>query len=105
MGDRFRGHYGQLKEIAGTFNTQASDIQSMIQNLKSKQQDLEGGGWKGDAANKFYAEMNGPVYKALDKLQKAMTEANSITNKIAKITKDAEDNSSKVFVLVFEVRQ
>lgn len=103
MADRFRGHYGQLKDIAKSFGDQASEVGNMISNLKSKQQDLEGGGWKGDAANKFYAEMNGPVYKALNKLQNAMSEANSITTKIAKITKDAEDNSSKVFVIVIQI--
>lgn len=103
MADKFRGHYAQLKDIAKTFGDQGSEVQNMIQNLKSKQQDLEGGGWKGDAANKFYAEMNGPVYTALNKLQKAMGEANSITTKIAQITKQTEDTSSHIFILVIKI--
>lgn len=102
MADKFRGHYAQLKDIAKTFGDQGSEVQSMIQDLKSKQQQLEGGDWKGDAANKFYTEMNGPVYKALNNLQKALTEANSITTKIAKLTKDTEDNTSKIFIFVFK---
>jgi WXG100 family type VII secretion target len=103
MADKFRGHYAQLKEIAKTFGDQGNEVQSMIQNLKSKQQQLEGGDWKGDSATKFFQEMNGPVYTALNKLQKAMGEANSITTKIAKITKDTEDTSSKIFIFVIKV--
>jgi WXG100 family type VII secretion target len=102
MAGKFRGHYAQLKDIAKTFGDQGSEVQNMIKDLKSKQQQLEGGDWKGDSATKFFTEMNGPVYTALNKLQNAMSEASSITTKIATITKNTEDTSSKIFIFVFK---
>lgn len=100
MTNRFRGHYGQLNSIANTFLNQGSAITVTLHNLRAVQEQLEHGDWQGEAANQFYAEMNGAVRPALQKLATALGEAAIITKKIAKLTKDAEDTSSQIFVIV-----
>lgn len=100
MTDKFRGHYQQLNDAAKQFSGQGDAVKQTIGDLNSKMQQLQGGDWKGDSADKFYAEMGDKVMPALNKLQNAMTEAATITGKIAQITKNAEDSSSKVFVIV-----
>lgn len=100
MANRFRGHYGQLNGIANTFISQGAEISVALHNLRARQEQLEHGDWQGEAAEKFYAEMNNAVRPALQKLANALGEAAIISKKIAKITKDAEDSSSRIFVIV-----
>jgi WXG100 family type VII secretion target len=100
MANRFRGHYAQLNSIANIFLNQGVEVTVALHNLRARQEQLEHGDWQGDAADKFYAEMNGDVRPALQKLANALAEAAIITKKIARITKDTEDTSSKVFVIV-----
>jgi uncharacterized protein YukE len=58
---------------------------------------LEHGDWQGDAADRFYAEMNSSVRPALQKLANALGEAAIMTRRVARLTKEAEDTSSRVF--------
>lgn len=100
MANRFRGHYAQLNSIANTFINQGTAITVTLHNLRARQEQLEQGDWQGEAAAKFYAEMNGSVRPALQKLANALGEAAILTKKIAKITREAEENSSQIFIIV-----
>lgn len=95
----FRGDYDQLKTIAGTLRSQGDAVKAMNQRLKSAQQTLEGGDWIGVGATKFYQEMNGQVHPALQKLANALSEAGRVTQEIANVTKQAEDDSAGCFHL------
>jgi len=95
----YRGEYDQLKAIAGTFRSQGDAIKAMNQRIKSAQQTLEGGDWIGEGAKKFYAEMNGQVMPALQRLSNALSEAGRVTQEIAQVTKQAEDESAGCFHL------
>jgi WXG100 family type VII secretion target len=95
----FRGEYDQLKSIAGTLKSQGDAIKAMNQRIKSAQQTLEGGDWIGEGAKKFYAEMNGQVHPALQRLSNALSEAGRVTQQIAQVTKQAEDDSAGCFHL------
>lgn len=70
----------------------------MRADLQSKMEQLRGGDWKGDSANKFYAEMDGKLLPAVQRLDKALDEAGRITNSISKLVKQTEDDSAKIFV-------
>ncbi len=100
MATRFRGHYTQLNSIANTFINQGTEITIALHNLRAKQEQLERGDWQGDAADKFYVEMNDCVRPALQRLANALGEAAIITQKIARLTKEAEAVSSQVFIIV-----
>ena len=100
MADVFRGDYDQLKQIASKFNEQADAIKQADQNIKSKMEKLKGGDWYGKGADKFYGEMDSTIMPAMIKLHRALDEAGTVTDKIAKITKRAEDDSKKLFVLI-----
>src|SRR5574337_356450 len=101
MGDRFRGDYGELQKIASTFGKEADAIGQMNKNIDSKMSTLKDGKqWVGKGADKFYGEMEGQIKPALKKLHNAMSEAARVTSQIAQITKNAEDESSKIFIIV-----
>lgn len=101
---KVRSHYGNLSQIAQTFATEADNTKQSTSNIKNKMEQLRGGDWKGDAANKFYAEMDGKVLPALGRLSNALTNASEITKKISSLMKNAEQESSKVFMIVVEVK-
>jgi WXG100 family type VII secretion target len=100
MADVFRGDYDQLKQIASKFNEQADAIHQEDQNIKSKMEKLKGGDWYGKGADKFYQEMDSTIMPAMIKLHRALDEAGKVTNKIAQITKRAEDESKSCFILI-----
>jgi WXG100 family type VII secretion target len=94
-----RSNYDELKSIQNTFNQNAGAIASMNQNVKSRVETLQGGDWIGQAATKFYQEMDSSVMPSLNRLQKALTEAARITQQIANTMKQAEDEASSIFKL------
>jgi WXG100 family type VII secretion target len=96
---RIRADFTGLSQVAQSFGREADNTSRMTQNLKSKMETLQGGHWKGDAANKFYAEMTGAVFPALTRLTKALTEAQQITQKIDKLMHQTEQTTSRIFVI------
>jgi len=97
---KFKADYSALSDIAKTFGSEADHSRQSISNLKSKMDQLKGGGWKGDAANKFYAEMDGAVLPAYTRLSNALDTAQQITIKIRTLAHQTEDTTSKIFILI-----
>jgi WXG100 family type VII secretion target len=95
-----RSDHDQLKQIQSTFSKKADDINQMNNNLKSCLDTLKQGDWIGKGATQFYAEMDGQIMPALQKLQRALGEAGRVTQQISQVMQEAEDSSSKVFVIV-----
>jgi len=96
---KIRSDFAGLGQVAQSFGREADNTSRMTQNLKSKMETLQGGHWKGDAANKFYAEMNGAVFPALNRLTKALSEAQQITQKIDKLMRQTEQNTARIFII------
>jgi WXG100 family type VII secretion target len=96
---KFKADYSALSDIAKSFGSEADHSRQSINNLKSKMEQLKGGGWKGDAANKFYAEMDGSVLPAYTRLSKALDTAQQVTIKIRTLAKQTEDTTSRIFIL------
>lgn len=92
-----RSDYDQLQTIQNTFNSQADAITKMNNNIKSHMQTLEGGDWIGEGARKFYSEMNDQVMPALQRLQRALTEAGRVTQQISALMQQAEQEASNAF--------
>lgn len=97
MANQFRGEYDVLNQLAGTFSQQADAIQGMTQRVKSSFNTLQGGKWKGKGSKKFFDEMNNSVVPACKRLEQALSQAASVTKKIANVAKTAEEQSSGCF--------
>jgi WXG100 family type VII secretion target len=96
---KVRSDYQGLRQIASLFGRQADASRQTTSNLKNRMEKLRGGDWVGKGANKFYGEMDSSVLPTITRLVAAMDKASSITDKIAKIMKQAEDDSSACFKL------
>lgn len=94
-----RGDYDGLKTIAGTLRSQGDAIKAMNQRIKSAMETLKGGDWIGEGARKYYAEMDGQVMPALQRLANALSEAGRVTQEIASTIKQAEEGAAGCFHL------
>jgi WXG100 family type VII secretion target len=96
---KVRSDYDQLKQISSKFGAANSAVAGVNKKLTSAMDQLKKGDWIGQGAKKFYAEMDSDVMPSMKRLEKAMAEAAKITNQIAKLVKQAEDDSSRLFRL------
>ncbi|MEZ4864328.1 MAG: WXG100 family type VII secretion target [Caldilineaceae bacterium] len=97
MADEIRADYEQLEQIANKFARQAQEIQQMLQRVRGSMDKLENGGWIGRGSQAFFAEMNGKIMPASQRLQQALGEANRSVKDISQTVRQAEEEASSVF--------
>ncbi|MBL8097321.1 MAG: WXG100 family type VII secretion target, partial [Anaerolineales bacterium] len=73
MHDRVRSQHEELKQIAASFGREAEATARSLAQLRRQKDVLQGGDWLGQAARKFYDEMDGSLLPALTRLQRALT--------------------------------
>jgi WXG100 family type VII secretion target len=69
----------------------------MSNSIKSCVEDCRGGNWIGKSADKFYAEYDSAIAPALQRLERALSQASSVTKKVSQVWKQAEQESSNCF--------
>jgi WXG100 family type VII secretion target len=97
MAEEIRADYDKLEEVAGRFNNQSQEMQQMGRQVRASYGKLRDGGWIGDAATKFFGEMEELVFPASDRLTEALEEAGQTTQRIAQTVKQAEQEASSLF--------
>jgi WXG100 family type VII secretion target len=101
MADKIEANYEALKNIQNQFKQEADAILILRRQTKTKVDTLVGqgtsGGWLGLGSEAFAAEMNGKILPSMDKLSQALTEAATITGRIAALFQAAESESQGFF--------
>lgn len=97
MADEIKADYDQLGQVASRFSNQSQAVEEMLRDLRSKLEKLENGGWIGEGADAFFAEMNDEVIPAVTRLIEALVEGNQVTNEISRHVRDAEEQASATF--------
>jgi WXG100 family type VII secretion target len=97
MVDKIEANYEQLEQLAGRFANQGQSIQQMLQSVRNSMSKLENGGWIGRGSEAFFAEMNGEVLPASQRLQQALEEADRVTKSISQTMQQAEEEASSPF--------
>ena len=85
-----RAHYDQLTQTATRFGQQAGEARGLLQRLRRDLDLLQGGDWLGQGAQAFYAEMNGQVVPAVQRLVRALEQAADTTYQINQVVQQAE---------------
>lgn len=93
-GQQIRGDYEQLANISKSFSENSETIASVFQSLQQKYEVLAGGEWIGEAADNFFAEHEGSVKPALQKLIAALQEASKSTSNMSNRLRQAEEDAS-----------
>lgn len=97
MFDQVEANYDQLDQVSSQFANQADAVQQMLQQVRASLSQLENGGWIGDAADAFFAEMNQVVLPATWRLQNALEEGSQATKDISQTFQQAEEDASGPF--------
>jgi WXG100 family type VII secretion target len=92
-----RAEFDSLKQMARIFRRQADDIQKSQKKLQRNMSTLQAGDWIGVGADKFYQEMEADVLPAVKRLGRAMDSGERVTNQIAKIWEEADEEASRLF--------
>lgn len=95
--DIIQAQYDELTSVAGRFGGQAEASKQLLAQVRGAMQPLQGGGWQGRGSAAFFAEMNGDVLPAMQRLAAALDQARTVTKQAYDIMKAAEAEASRPF--------
>lgn len=92
--DRVRTNHDDLAQIARLFAQEADAVTRSIGDLRRHKDTLQGGDWLGQAATRFYDEMDSGVLPTLTRLQRALSQAGQVTAKIGARLRQCESDAA-----------
>ncbi|HFQ94444.1 MAG TPA: WXG100 family type VII secretion target [Anaerolineae bacterium] len=96
-GNVIQVNYEQLEAIAGRFGQMAEENETLRANVTRGVDALRNGGWEGEGANTFLAEMDGMMFPAVERLINALEEAQKVTLEIVRVMREAEEEAARPF--------
>ncbi|GAB4544453.1 MAG: hypothetical protein OHK0023_01280 [Anaerolineae bacterium] len=97
MANVIQAQYETLDQIIRHFSAQTDETNRLIQTIHRQKDIVQRSAWVGKGADAFYGEMEGELFPALNRLAKALADAESATKRIVKTFRDAEDEAAKLF--------
>jgi WXG100 family type VII secretion target len=95
--DTTQAKYDELDQISRRFADQAQASGDMHKQVQRAVQSLQKGGWEGQGAAAFFAEMDGQIFPALKRLTAALEQAQSVTVEVKDILQKADEEASQPF--------
>lgn len=92
-----QANFEQLNSISQRLNRQAQMVGQLVQTIRQTYQPLRDGGWKGQAADSFFNEMEASVFPTFQRLITVFDTAQTVTNDISKTFKSAEEEAASLF--------
>lgn len=89
--------YPALEEIAARFRRRAEAAQALRDALRLASDPLRQGSWQGAAAAAFFAEFEGEVLPAAERLIEALAETGAATVRVGAIMQAAEEEAAALF--------
>ncbi len=90
-------NYEQMNTNGKQAGELSQQMRQVSQRINSQLDNLKGGNWVGNNANKFYQEMDNTVMPAMQRLIDALSETESVVNTICRIFEGAEEEGSAGF--------
>lgn len=92
-----QANYDQLQRIAQRFAEQSQQIAALRNDLSHRTSALRDGGWEGQGAIAFFAEMDRDLLPGLLRLREALQEASEVTLAIRTLLQVAEEEAAALF--------
>jgi WXG100 family type VII secretion target len=93
---RVQLNYDELRVMVKKFRDEAEDIAKLQVKMRDRVRDLHKD-WEGDAAEKFFKEMEGELLPALSRLSRALFFAQDTLQRIIKIIHDHDEDTKGFF--------
>jgi WXG100 family type VII secretion target len=95
--EKIEANYEGLQQVSSKFMEQANQVEAMTRIIGNHLDSLQGGGWIGEAASKFFDEMNNEILPAVNRLNQALENAGQTTRQISDRLEQAEEEASAGF--------
>lgn len=95
--DLIRVDHEEMAQVASKFEQNAQKTSQTLQELQRPYQSLKDGGWIGQGATAFYAEMDNKLIPSLHRLIQALSQAGQATNEISGVMRSADEEASSNF--------
>lgn len=97
MAEVIQVDYDQLSQVAAKFATESQNVAELLQKVRAGMQSLEDGGWIGRGADSFFAEMDGVLLPAVQRLERALDQASQNAGRISQQMRQAEEDAQGLF--------
>lgn len=97
MADATKLNYDELQTIIKTLKSEHEEIKNLMAATKSKVESLHNNQWIGQAADKFFTEMEGPVLQKTGKMVYALEVAGNVINQIMQTIQQADQETKGFF--------
>jgi WXG100 family type VII secretion target len=97
VADTVQARYDELEQLAARFGKASAASAELHTRITRCVEALERGGWQGQGADAFFAEMRGTLYPAMQRLIKALDEGRATTLQAKQILRAAEEEAAKLF--------
>ncbi len=98
MADIIEIRYEELEGLRGQFLNQADMVKQILDVIEARMDALRSGGWVSEAATAFYADMEGDLLPAIQRLGSSMIEGGEAISHLKSIFEAAEEEGSGLFV-------
>ncbi|MEW5988028.1 MAG: WXG100 family type VII secretion target [Chloroflexota bacterium] len=95
--EKVQANYDELATVADRFDEQATGIEGHLQKVKQSVEALQRGGWVGQGANAFFAEMEDEVLPAVQRLVVALADSCKTCSQINDTLQTAEEEAAGPF--------
>lgn len=90
-------NYDEMQAIIKQLESEEEEIKMLFNQTKSKVESLHGNQWMGEAADKFFAEMEGQVLPKTSKMIYALNVAGHVAKQIMNIIHQADEETKGFF--------
>ena len=89
-------HWSQMQTIQGKFQTDEATAQKILSDLTRGYDDLKSS-WEGEAATKFFQEMENDILPRTRKMIQAFSNAAEVTKALISLFGQTEQEASNIF--------
>ena len=90
-------NYDEMQAIIKQLEAEEEEIKALFNQTKSKVESLHGSQWMGEAADKFFQEMEGVVLPKTTKMIYALNVAGQVAKQIINIIHQADEETKGFF--------
>ena len=90
-------NYDEMQAIIKQLESEEEDVKGLFNQTKSKVEALHGSQWMGEAADKFFNEMEGQVLPKTAKMLYALNVAGQVAKQIVNIIHQADEETKGFF--------
>jgi WXG100 family type VII secretion target len=90
-------NYDEMQGIIKQLETEQEDVKALFNQTKSMVESLHGSQWMGEAADRFFNEMESQVLPKTTKMLYALTVAGQVAKQIVNIIHQADEETKSFF--------